>query len=52
MIKKMEELLITDIEQTIQKYWVKIDNSTLGWTLAIPGEFFFSKKFTGRPLKL
>ena len=28
MIKKMEELLITDIEQTIQKDWVKIDNST------------------------
>ena len=28
MIKKMEELLRTDIEQTIQKDWVKIDNST------------------------
>ena len=25
---KMEELLRTDIEQTIQKDWVKIDNST------------------------
>ena len=28
MIKKMEELLGTDIKQTIQKDWVKIDNST------------------------
>ena len=28
MIKKMEELLRTDIEQTIQKDWVEIDNST------------------------
>ena len=28
MIKKMEELLRTDIEQTIQKDWVKIDNLT------------------------
>ena len=27
MIKKMEELIRTDIEQTIQKDWVKIDNS-------------------------
>ena len=25
---KMEELLRTDIEQTIQKDWAKIDNST------------------------
>ena len=28
MIKKMGELLKTDIEQTIQKDWVKVDNST------------------------